>query len=178
MWLEAMKYKKTISAIALSSAAILFANYLALHRHVANVISSNPANEGIDVIARYQWLVNPSVVVYDLRGVSGDKSAADTTRVLFKFAEKIKDHEYKKVVLSYRGSEKFYLDGEYFKMLGNELATQNPIYLIRTLPENLYKPDGSKPFGSWTGGWLGVVSKQMEDFNSVHRQWYIDEAIK
>lgn len=173
-----MKYKKTISIIALSAIAILSTNYLALHRHAAEVISSNTANDGIKVIARYQWLVNPSVVVYDLRDVAGNRSPADVSRALFKFAEKIKDREYKKVVLSYRGSEKFYLDGEYFKVLGNNLAEQNPIYLIRTLPENLHKPDGSKAFDTWTGGLLGVASKQMEDFNNFHRRWYIDDTIK
>ena len=172
-----MKYKKTISAIALSAAAVIFANYFTLHRHVASVVSDNPANKGIDVIARYQWLVNPSVVVYDLRHVSGDKSAADVTRVLFKFAEKLKDHEYKKVVLSYRGTEKFYIDGAHFKTIGTELATQNPIYLIRTLPENLRKPTGEEAFGTWTGGWIGVMSKQMEDFNSFNQQWFINDAV-
>ena len=81
--METMKFKKILSAIALSTTAVLFLNYFTLHRHVASVVSDNPANKGIDVIARYQWLVNPSVVVYDLRKVSGDKSAADVTRVLF-----------------------------------------------------------------------------------------------
>lgn len=173
-----MKYKKSFFAIVLAAAAIISVNYISLHRHAASVTSSSSANEGIKVIVRYQWLVNPKVVIYDLRGVAGDKSAADVSRVLFRFAEKIKDREYKKVVISFQGNEKFHLDGVYFKKLGNEFAEQNPIYLIRTLPENLYKPDGSKAFGSWTGGWLGVMSKQMDDFNNFHRQWYIDDAIK
>lgn len=173
-----MKYKKSISAIVLTAAAIISVNYISLHRHAASVISSGAANEGIKVIARYQWLVNPEVVIYDLRGVAADKSTADVSRVLFRFAEKIKDREYKKVVISFQGNEKFYLDGKYFKKLGNEFAEQNPIYLIRTLPENLYKPDGSKAFGSWSGGWLAVMTKQMDDFNSFHRQWYIDDSIE
>lgn len=172
-----MKFKKTIFIASLILATVISANYIALHRHAASVVSSSPSNNGIKVIARYQWFVNPSVAVYDLRHVDGKKSAADVNCVLFKFAEKVKEQKYKKVILSYRGNEKFYLDGEYFKTLGNELETQNPIYLIRTLPENLHKPDGDKAFDTWTGGWLGVMSKQMEDFNNFHRQWYIDEAI-
>ena len=160
------------------AAAVIFVNYISLHRHVASVISSNSSNDGIKVIARYQWLVNPSTIIYDLRSVTSEKSPADVSRVLFSFAEKIKAKEYKKVVISYQGREKFYLDGAYFKRLGEEFPTQNPIYLIRTFPENLYMPDGSKAFGSWTGGLLGVFSKQMEDFNNFNEQWFISDYAK
>ena len=147
-----MKYKKTIFSLAVIASAVISINYFTLHRHVANTISSNPSNDGIKVVARYQWLLNPGTIVYDLRSVNGETSAIDVNRVLFGFAEKLKNREYKKVILSYKGKEKFHLDGAYFKKLGEEYKTQNPIYLIRNLPENLYKPDGSKAFKSWEGG--------------------------
>lgn len=173
-----MKYKKTTLSLAVIASAIIFINYFSLHRHVASTISSNPANDGIKVVARYQWLLNPGTIVYDLRSVSGEKSATDVNRVLFGFAEKLKNREYKKVILSYKGKEKFQLDGAYFKKVGEEYKTQNPIYLIRKLPEHLYKPDGSKAFKSWEGGWLGVFSNQMKDYNSFNQQWFIEDFLK
>ena len=49
---------------------------------------------------------------------------------------------------------------------------------MRTLPENVFKMDGTAAFGTWTGGWLGVVGKQMEDFSEFHKQWYISDLAK
>lgn len=46
---------------------------------------------------------------------------------------------------------------------------------MRNFPENLYRPDGQRAFGSWTGGLLGVVGKQMEDFREFHKQWYVED---
>jgi len=59
-----------------------------------------------------------------------------------------------------------------------EYESQNPVYTIRTFPENLYTIDGKNVYGEWTGGLLGVVTKQMEDFNDFHKKWYIDEMTK
>ena len=79
------------------------------------------------------------------------------------------------VKLSHAGNEKFRITGEYFKKLGLEFGEQNPVYTIRTMPQNLYKPDGTAAFGTWTGGVLGVLNNQMEDFNEFHRQWYVSD---
>ena len=49
---------------------------------------------------------------------------------------------------------------------------------MRTFPENVYRPDGARAFDSWTGGVLGVLGKQMEDFNEFHKQWYIEDLRK
>jgi len=46
---------------------------------------------------------------------------------------------------------------------------------MRTFPENLLKPDGSRAYQTWTGGLLGVVGKQVEDFNDFHRQWWLGD---
>lgn len=48
---------------------------------------------------------------------------------------------------------------------------QNPIYLIRTLPEQMYRPDGTSAFGSRSGGLLGVFGGQMKDVNEFGRAW-------
>lgn len=62
--------------------------------------------------------------------------------------------------------------------MGVEYGTQNPVYTMRTFPENLYRPDGTAAFGTWTGGLFGVLGKQMEDFIEFHKQWYVNELAK
>jgi hypothetical protein len=47
--------------------------------------------------------------------------------------------------------------------------------VANAFPENLLLPDGSRGFPQWTGGWLGVGAKQMEDVTAFHRRWYLDE---
>jgi len=77
-----------------------------------------------------------------------------------------------RVVLARSGKPVFAMTGDSFVSLGEELeAGQNPIFLIRTLPEKLHDPDGNPAFGRWEGGWLGVMGKQMEDVNQAARQW-------
>jgi hypothetical protein len=64
------------------------------------------------------------------------------------------------------------MKGEDFKSIGSEFAAgQNPVYLIRTLPEKLYHPNGDAAFPHWEGGLLGVVGKQMDDVNAMARRW-------
>ena len=56
-----------------------------------------------------------------------------------------------------------------------EFGTQNPVYTLRTLPENIRNLDGTHPYGTWTGGWLGVTSRQMEDLKQFSNDWFLTE---
>lgn len=117
----------------------------------------------------------PSSLIYDLRGLSPESSSADVTRVLLQYARVLKDRQFDEVILAYRGTPKFLLKGEYFSSLGREYGVQNPVYTARTFPENVYELDGTPAFGGWTGGLIGVVARQMEDFNQFHKEWYIED---
>lgn len=150
-------------------------NYINLQHPMSQVQKADSRNEGVTVFVHYKYFVNPNVLVYDLRDVSGTSSPMDVTRVFLQYAEQQKERSFRTVELSHRGSQKFVLQGDYFQELGKEYGTQNPAYTLRTLPENLYKTDGSRAFGTWTGGMLGVLGKQMDDFLTWHRTWYIDE---
>ena len=168
-----------IAIIAIVSALAVFAwNYVALQRNASQVIENDPRNKGIEVISHYEWLVNPNVVVFDLRNVSDQNSQLDVTRTLLQFSEKLKDHKFDHVVLAYKGNPRFLLKGDYFHTLGIEYNTQNPVYTIRTLPENVYNLDGTSAFGTWTGGVLGVLGKQMEDFGDFQKRWYLSDLAK
>lgn len=152
-------------------------NFIFLQRHINSVLSEDPRNEGIEVWVHYKWFIFPNEIKYDLRELSGGNSTADITRVLLQFAEKKKGTEYNKVRLAYKGKDKFYLEGSYFQSLGEDYSYQNPIYILRTLPENVYNFDGSRAYGVWTGGWLGVMGRQMEDLNQFAQDWYLKDAI-
>ncbi|MFW6172731.1 MAG: hypothetical protein ACOC5T_03205, partial [Elusimicrobiota bacterium] len=107
-----------------------------------------------------------------------DKTPADVFRAFLQFAEKAKNFEFKKVELAFRKDKKFFIEGNYFKKLGEEFSEQNPIYTMRTFPENLKKPNGENAYSKWEGGLLGVTSKQMEDFSDFHKQWYLEQLSK
>lgn len=129
----------------------------------------------VSVIAHRRWLVSPSEIVFDLRGVTPEASMAKVDRTLFLAAHALKDKRFDAVALAWKGDTRFLLAGERFQTIGQEWPAQNPIYVIRTLQEDLATPDGQPAFGVWTGGWLGVMGKQMEDHNKFHHQWWLDD---
>jgi hypothetical protein len=116
-------------------------------------------------------------IVFNIQSVEGETSMADISRHLLKTAEALKDQQFGRVYLAYRGREKFYFEGPYFQAIGVTRSTQNPVYTIRTMPENVHNLDGSPAFQSWSGGLLGVLGQQLEDNNNFHRKWWVDDAL-
>jgi hypothetical protein len=164
-----------VTAVAVASALVASLNYINLSLPLDSVINSDSRNAGISVSAHYAYYVDTSTLVFDLRDVSSTNSPMDVTRVLLEYAAALDDKNFSEVTLSHTGTEKFRLKGDYFKTLGQEYGQQNPVYTIRTLPEHVYSLNGSAAFGTWTGGILGVLGKQMEDFSEFHKQWYIND---
>lgn len=150
-------------------------NYLMLGKPMEDVPKSDPRNSGIHIAAHYKYYLIPSVLVLDMKEVSSEKSPADVFRVFLQYASEIQQMEFETVNLNSKRKTKFILKGSYFRELGEEYDFQNPVYTMRTFPENVYTLDGQKAFPSWTGGLLGVTGKQVEDFTEFHKQWYIDD---
>lgn len=140
-------------------------------------ISSDERNKGIKVSASYASLLPGSDLVFDLKEVSGTNNPTDVFRVFLQYAEAQKDKNFSKVILSHKGKKKFMIEGSYFKTLGKEYDGQNPMYTIRTFPEHVHDLSGKRAFSTWEGGMLGVVGKQMEDFNEFHQRWYINDLL-
>lgn len=166
-----------VGLLVLTVGGVVTANYVALGRPVARVLQADVRNVGISASAHFGGYVDPSVVVFNLEGVSSQNSPMDVFRTFLQFAAVMKDKRLTRVELAHRGTTKFIMTGEYFAQLGAEYGEQNPIYTLRTFPEHLYHPDGTPAYGTWTGGMLGVLGKQMEDFNDVHRKWYIEDLV-
>lgn len=170
--------KKILGAIGVLVAVlatVFGANYLILQSPMSKVLNADPRNKEVNVSVHFGKYINPSEIIFDLRDVSGSNSPADITRILLQYAQEIKEKKLERVILAFRGTHKFQLKGLFFQTLGEEYETQNPVYTIRTFPENVYELDGTPAFGTWTGGLLGVVGKQIDEFNDFHKQWYLSD---
>jgi hypothetical protein len=153
-------------------------NYAGAFQPVSSRLAQDPRNEKVSMWAYHQYGLVPGTLVIDLRQLSGEAANIDIMRALLQSAEAHKDAKFERVILAYKGSSKFYLEGDYFQTLGKEYATQNPGYTLRTFPENVKKLDGTAAYGSWSGGMLGVLARQMEDLAEFSKAWYLDEALK
>ena len=150
-------------------------NFAAVGYPLSRVIQTDGRNAGISASAHYAHYINPSVVIFNLDSVSPSNTPMDVFRVFLQFAAEMKDRRFSRIELAHHGTTKFLVSGEYFAQLGTEYGEQNPVYTIRTFPEHLYRPDGNSAYGTWTGGLIGVLTRQMEDFNDFHRKWYIED---
>jgi hypothetical protein len=162
------------SLFALAVAGIAAANYVSLGRPLARVLESDGRNTGISASAHFGRYIDTSVLVFDLEGVSPTSAPIDVFRTLLQYAAAVKDKRYSRVELAHRGTTRFVMAGEYFAQLGTEYRQQNPMYTMRTFAEHLYRPDGQRAYGEWSGGIFGVLQKQMEDFSDFHREWYME----
>jgi hypothetical protein len=170
--------KKRLGLVLLGAvlvvAAIYVGNLVYVGHPVRSALETDVRNGGVSLSAHLEYWLLPNRLVLDLREIQGDKAALDLWRVLLQAAGALEawDRHFEAVLLVRAGDPVFLMSGSDFTMLGSEhRAGQNPVYLLRTLPEKLRRPDGSAAFDSWTGGFLGVAMKQMEDLNSAALSW-------
>lgn len=163
-------------ALVLFGVFVYFPNR-SLQSSMRNVISGDARNAGMEVSVHYAGWFDRSTLVYDLEHVGFGHAPIDVFRVLLQYAEEVQDKDFEEVVLAFRGEPKFRLKGDYFQTLGREYSFQNPTYTARTFPENLYLPEGGRAYETWTGGLLGVLNAQLEDFNDFHDEWYKDDLV-
>jgi hypothetical protein len=147
-----------------------------LDRQVQAHLTKDHRNAGLPVrVGRSPPLIGDTLVI-DLRGIEGDKAPVDLFRVLMQIADVTSSEQYSKVHLCNKGKPRFALEGNTFRDAVKQYAGgQNPAFLVRTFPEKLLDPKtGERKFGSWEGGILGVLTRQMEDFNAFIREWVRD----
>ena len=150
-------------------------NYFVLGKPMHEIITGDSRNASIELSTHYDNYINPISLVINVQAIGDSSTPADVFRILLQYASQLKDTHFERVLLQAKGTDKFTLKGEYFQTLGNEYGTQNPVYTMRTFPEHVYKLDGSPAFETWSGGMLGVLGKQMEDFATFNQQWYIND---
>lgn len=153
-------------------------NYFGAQRPVVEALAKDVRNEKLTLWAHYRYGVQPDTLVLDLRGFSPEAAHVDIMRAVLHSAVAMKDERFEHIILAYKGTPKFQLEGTYFHTLGIEYEQQNPVYTLRTFPEHVFRLDGKQAYATWTGGWLGVVGKQMEDLNQFAKDWYLDDAVR
>lgn len=168
---------KAVGIVAVVAIFVFALNYLTLQRPMSNILESDSRNNGVSVSVHYDAYVNTSELIFDLRKVSGSNSQTDIFRVFLLCADMLREKEFESVVLAYKGERKFQIDGAYFRDLGVGYETDNPVYTMRTFPENLYEMNGEAAFNTWTGGVIGVLQKQIEDFSAFSKKWYLIDVI-
>jgi len=154
------------------------ANVFCLQSQMSDVLKGDPRNNGVEVSVYYGNYIDPSILIYDLKSISKTNSMSDIFRVFLQFSEKVQSKKFDVVELAFRGKTKFKIKGDYFQALGEEYSWQNPVYTMRTFPENLMNLDGSMAYPKWTGGLIGVTGKQISDFNNFHKKWYLEDIAK
>lgn len=150
-------------------------NLFVLQIPVNRRIKSDSRNSGISIKVHYKYYINPKTLVFNIKEISGSNSAADVFRTFLTTSAELKDKKFGKVELASKGKIKFYIIGEYFNSIGSEYGDQNVVFTIRTFPKNVYFPSGDLAYSTWTGGLLGVMSKQMDDFNDLCKNWFLND---
>lgn len=131
----------------------------------------------VSLVAYRQWLVSPNTAVIDIRNVASTASMADVDRSLFKAAEALKDRQFDSVILAYHGKARLMIDALAFQTIGQERAFQNPIYVIRTMQQDVKTLDGAAAFPELHGGWLGVLGAEMDQHKEFHERWWLSDAL-
>ncbi len=171
--------KRTLLALLFLLACTLIVlcswNYLSIWQPVSQTLSKDERNSTINVATYYQYAINPTVLVFDLRSVSATTSQADVMRVFFQTADSLHEKSFDQVILAYKGTAKFMVPGDHFKKIGVEYSWQNPVLLTRTFAQNVTDLNGERAFSTWTGGLFAVVKNQLDDLGSLHRQWYLND---
>ncbi len=161
-------------SLGLTPTCVWAGNQLLVAKPVAAAISADPRNTGYTLSARLQQYVRPNVLVLDLRSVDS-ATPADLLRGLFQAADTLSqlNRSFERVILARSGKPVFIMSGEDFRAIGRDYGDgQNPMYLVRTLPEKLRRAsDGQRAFGTWEGGILGVAMRQMQDVTEAAQTW-------
>lgn len=153
-------------------AAMLLLFNLSVAAPVGLALHKDPRNAGVVMMAYRSFGLHPAEITLDLWSIADDKAPLDLLRSLFQASQALQGRRFSRVVLARSGHAVFVISGEDFASLGGAYSDdENPIYLVRTLPEKLRRPDGTPAFGAWSGGWLGVVTRQLQDVTAFAASW-------
>ena len=145
--------------------------YFTLKAPLAKVLRSDSRNRGIEASAYFQYAIPGGSIVLDIDSIRPDLRPVDMLRVMLQFAETQQHTNCEWVILASRGRERFKMRGSYFRKLGADYDFQNPLYTMRTMPENLHRMDGRNAFPEWEGGALAVMGEQMKNFSEFIGEW-------
>jgi hypothetical protein len=163
-----------LSALLLSLGVLIWSvNYVLVQRNVDLALASDARNSGYGFSAHYRYYVDPSTLILDLRNFT-NATPFDLFRGLFQSAATLASmgRNFDSVILARSGTPIFVMTGEEFNKLGAEFSGgQNPMDMMRTVPEKLHRPTGEAAFGHWDGRMTGLQEKQMTDALEAGKAW-------
>ena len=139
------------------------ANLFLLQEPINDVLKESASYNGMSVSAHYEYWVVPSVVVYDLKGVSVRQRPIDVHTAFLEFAKKLKAKRYSQIKLSYQGMTKYSIDGASFQRLGVEYAKRNFDFVLYQFPR-LFRSEGPPEKQPASGARDALIE--------FHRHWY------
>ncbi|WP_422927445.1 hypothetical protein [Singulisphaera sp. PoT] len=141
---------------------------------LANRLSSCASYDVVAGDIRVGYSLDGNVVI-DARLCKGDARLVDVLHLLLQFAVKLKGSNFEYLSIAGGGKEVYRLPREDLKELAEQYGEGAKLWAINHWAERLRKPDGERPFSTWDGGALGVLTAQLADMNKALRTW-LDEA--
>jgi hypothetical protein len=145
------------------------ANLFLLQQPMNQVLKENAAFAGMHVSAHYEYWVVPGVVVYDLRELSFRQTPIDVHTAFLEFAKRLRDRRYQRVELSYRGTEKFEIDGKAFHALGEQYARRNFDFVLYSFPRLFHPVHATAAIPS--------NDTDRDALLQFHREWYGEDQM-
>jgi phage FluMu protein Com len=142
------------------------ANFLFLQQPMNEILQSNPAFNGMSVSAHYEYWLVPGVVVYDLKRLGNESTPLQVHTAFLEYARRMKDREFERVLLRYRGQQRFVLEGEEFRRAGLEYANRNFAWVLFDLPKRFVPTGRSAP---------PPTTADADALLEFHRRWYADD---
>jgi hypothetical protein len=137
---------------------------------LANSLSSCPSREIVGGDIRVGYTLDGNVV-FDVRSCKGDSRLIDPLHLLMQFGYKLRDDSFHHLSVASAGEEVYRLEKPDLDELSRQYELGARIWAFDHWPERLRKPSGERAFGSWSGGFLGVMRAQAEDLNEALRTW-------
>lgn len=131
-------------AAVIGYAALHAANYFMLQTAATKMIQEDSRNEGLVVTLRYQHLYNYKKLVIDYRAITPPAGPVGVFRSLFQLARFLENRKFDQVILAYRGTPRFLLDGDTFISLGARYGNSKPLELILHMANNLRFINGDR----------------------------------
>lgn len=163
--------KKSILILVILIFIIIAANAIIFTYPIYNIALEDSRNEGILAIAYLRFGIFFPYIVFDLWKVE-NKSNADIQRVFQLFAEYLKNFNFQRVYLSHHGKLKFYVDGNYFKNLGEQTYQGKYMFGTVTIADNLKSLSGYNFFMKSDSTGIFEELNSIKNFNEMHRFWW------
>ena len=171
---EARRRRATVRSgvgLVLIFVALWATNFFLVRQPVGQALAADTAAARLRLIAHFQWYVDPTTLVLDLRG--GDPATPEEAfRGLLVAADAMRREErtFGRVVLTRAGTPVFVLSGDDFELLGSGFASaRNPLDVLRAIPPMLRGTAGSGAYGVFGATLPDPLGER--DVDATARRW-------